>query len=91
MEEAGSAWLEAQEANCSDPQGSHVLHHLMPKGGFGQTWWGEGLAAVDIESQVGSSVGVLSNPSIHSRTLWFKVKVSFCGKASPRLFAKSAI
>lgn len=46
--EAGSAWLGPQETNCRDPWGSHVLHHLMPKGGFGQTWWGEGLAAGDL-------------------------------------------
>ena len=52
---------------------------------------GEGLAAGDIQSQVGSSVGVLSNLSLHSRALWFKVKVNFCGKALPRSFAKSAV
>ena len=52
---------------------------------------GEVLAAGDIQSQVGSSVGVLSNLSLHSRALWFKVKVNFCGKALPCSFAKSAI
>ena len=52
---------------------------------------GEGLAAGDIQSQVGSRVGVLSNLSLHSRALWFKVKVNFCGKALPRSFAKSAV
>lgn len=52
---------------------------------------GQGLAASDIQSQVGSSVGVLSNLSLHGRTLWFKVKVNFCGKASHCSFAKSAI
>lgn len=45
----------------------------------------------DIQSQVGSHVGVLSNLSIHSRTLWFKVRVNFCGKALPCSFAKSAM
>lgn len=89
-EEAGSVQLGARESNCYDSGGSHVLHRLMPKGGCGQAWWGEGLAASDIQGQVGSSVGVLSNLSIHSRTLWFKVKVSFCNKASPYLFAMSA-
>ena len=52
---------------------------------------GQGLAAGDIQSQVGSNVGVLSNLSLHSGTLWFKVKVNFCDKASRCSFAKSAI
>lgn len=36
-QEAGSAWLGAQETKCTDPWGSHVLQYLMPKGGFGCT------------------------------------------------------
>ena len=31
---------EGSEQGLQWPMGSHVLYHLMPEGGFGQTWWG---------------------------------------------------
>lgn len=87
----GSARDEALETNCSDPRGAAMCSIPNAKGRVWADVVGEGLAAGDTQSQVGSSVGVLSNLSTHSRTLWFKVKINICDKASPCSFTKSAV